>query len=118
MGFLVLMVVLIFICQADTLINSLLDIVIIAIPLIIQTVFIWGITFGAALKLGIPYKFAGPASLIACSNFFELAVAIATSLYGADSGAALVTVVGVLIEVPVMLALVWVNNKTQKWFVN
>ena len=116
MIFLVLMVVLLFIQQAPVIVNNLLDILIIAVPLLLQTFLIWAIAYGILYLLKTPYEIAGPASLIACSNFFEMAVAIAISVYGAQSGAALATVVGVLIEVPVMLALVWVNNKTQHLF--
>ena len=116
MVFLLLMIVLLFISQATTIVGNLLDILVISVPLIIQTIFIWGITITAAILLKIPYKFAGPASLIACSNFFEMAVAVALSLYGTDSGVTLTTVVGVLIEVPIMLTLVHVNNRYQHLF--
>jgi arsenite transporter len=116
MVFLLLMVVLLFMSQATTIVENVLDIFIIAIPLLLQTFLIWGLTYFLALRMKLPYKIAGPATLIACSNFFEIAVAIAVSLYGSDSGAALATVVGVLIEVPTMLALVWVNNRTNTCF--
>lgn len=117
MGFLILMVVLLFISQATTLVANILDILIIAIPLILTTIIIWALTFAVALWiLKLPYNIAGPATLIACSNFFEMAVAIAVALYGPDSGAALATVVGVLIEVPVMLLLVWINNRNKHLF--
>jgi len=116
MVFLLLMIVLIFISQASTIAHNLVDILIIAIPLLIQTFLIWGISYGTSWFLRFPYEVAGPASLIACSNFFEMAVAVAASLYGSNSGAALATVVGVLIEVPVMLFLVKVNNRTKHLF--
>ena len=110
MWFLVLMVVLLFIGQAETMGSHWLDILIISVPLIIQTVLVWAIALFGSYVFGFPYVVAGPSSLIACSNFFEMAVAIAVALYGAGSGVTLATVVGVLIEVPVMLALVHVNN--------
>ncbi|RQM27749.1 hypothetical protein B5M09_002906 [Aphanomyces astaci] len=116
MAFLLLMVVLIFISQAATITQNWVDILIIAIPLTVQTVLIWGVTYAAALYFKLPFDVAGPASLIACSNFFEMAVAIAVSVYGTGSPATLATVVGVLIEVPVMLVLVAINNKTQHKF--
>ena len=116
MVFLLLMIVLLFISQAVTILGNLLDILVISIPLIIQTFFIWAITIIASILMKIPYKFAGPASLIACSNFFEMAVAVALSLYGSDSGVTLTTVVGVLIEVPIMLTLVHVNNRIKHLF--
>ncbi|ORZ29728.1 ACR3 protein [Catenaria anguillulae PL171] len=114
--FLVLMVAMLFITQAGAINSKLVDILIIAVPLLIQTLLIWGITYGLALVLRLPYAIAGPATLIACSNFFEMAVAVAISLYGSASGATLATVVGVLIEVPVMLLLVEVNNRTKGLF--
>jgi ACR3 family arsenite transporter len=116
MVFLLLMIVLLFISQAVTLTENLLDILIIAIPLTIQTVFIWALAYSLAMWLKLPYRIAGPATLVASSNFFELAVAISISLYGSSSGAALATVVGVLIEVPVMLLLVYINNRTKHNF--
>ena len=116
MVFLLLMVILLFISQAPTIIGNLLDILVISVPLIIQTIFIWAITIAASLLLKIPFRYAGPASLIACSNFFEMAVAVAFTLYGSDSGVTLTTVVGVLIEVPIMLTLVHINNRMQNIF--
>jgi ACR3 family arsenite transporter len=88
----------------------------IAIPLIIQTYGIFFIAYGFAKYLKLSHNIAGPASLIGTSNFFELAVAVAISLFGLHSGAALATVVGVLVEVPVMLSLVWFVNRTRHWF--
>jgi ACR3 family arsenite transporter len=116
MVFLLLMVTILFISQSRTITDNLVDILIIAVPMLIQSVFLWGLTFGLALWLKLPFDIAGPATLIATSNFFEMAVAIAISLYGSDSGAALATVVGVIIEVPVMLTFVHINNRLQNLF--
>jgi len=91
-------------------------IVLIAIPLLIQTYGIFFITYFVALKIKLRFATAAPACMIATSNFFELAVAVAISLFGLHSGAALATVVGVLVEVPVMLSLVAFANKTKHWF--
>ena len=111
-------VVLLFGFQAETIIDKPEVIVLIAIPLIIQTYGIFAIAYFFAQKLKLPYNIAAPASMIGTSNFFELAVAVAISLFGLHSGAALATVVGVLVEVPVMLSLVYFANKTQHWFAN
>jgi ACR3 family arsenite transporter len=104
-------VVLLFGFQANTIIEKPLVIVLIAIPLILQTYGIFFISWWAAKRLNLPHNVAGPACLIGTSNFFELAVAVAISLFGLNSGAALATVVGVLVEVPVMLSLVAMVNK-------
>lgn len=109
-------VVLLFGLQAGTLIDKPLVILLIAVPLVLQSYGIYAITFVAAYKMKLPYNIAAPACLIGTSNFFELAVAVAISLFGLNSGAALATVVGVLVEVPVMLSLVAVSNRTQRWF--
>ena len=109
-------VVLLFGFQAETLLTPPLVIVLIAIPLLIQTYGIFAITYVAALKIRLPHNIAAPACMIGTSNFFELAVAVAISLFGLHSGAALATVVGVLVEVPVMLSLVWFANRTRHWF--
>ncbi|MFQ3323764.1 MAG: ACR3 family arsenite transporter [Pseudomonadales bacterium] len=109
-------VLLLFGFQAQTIIDKPEVIVLIAIPLIIQTYGIFAIAYFLAQKLKLPYNIAAPASMIGTSNFFELAVAVAISLFGLHSGAALATVVGVLVEVPVMLSLVYFANKTQHWF--
>ncbi|WP_304637320.1 MULTISPECIES: ACR3 family arsenite efflux transporter [Pseudoalteromonas] len=109
-------VVLLFGFQANTILAQPLNIVLIAIPLVLQTYGIFAITYFIALKLRLKYNIAGPACLIGTSNFFELAVAVAISLFGLHSGAALATVVGVLVEVPVMLSLVAIVNKTTHWF--
>jgi ACR3 family arsenite transporter len=109
-------VVLLFGFQAQTILAQPQTIVLIAIPLIIQTYGIFAIAYFIAKRLKLPHNVAGPASMIGTSNFFELAVAVAISLFGLHSGAALATVVGVLVEVPVMLSLVYFVNKTQHWF--
>jgi ACR3 family arsenite transporter len=109
-------VVLLFGLQAPTLVSRPLHIVLIAVPLVLQSYGIFAITYFAAQRMRLPYNVAAPASLIGTSNFFELAVAVAISLFGLHSGAALATVVGVLVEVPVMLSLVALANRTQHWF--
>jgi ACR3 family arsenite transporter len=113
---LLMTVVLLFGFQAEKIINQPVTIVLIAIPLLLQTYGIFAITYGAAKLLQLPHNIAAPACLIGTSNFFELAVAVAISLFGLDSGAALATVVGVLVEVPVMLSLVAIINQTGNWF--
>ncbi len=109
-------VVLLFGFQAQTIIASPLAIVLIAIPLLLQTYGIFAIAYGAAKAMKLPHNVAAPACMIGTSNFFELAVAVAISLFGLQSGAALATVVGVLVEVPVMLSLVGFANRTRHWF--
>jgi len=109
-------VVLLFGFQAETIIGQPQTIVLIAIPLLIQTYGIFAIAYTAARWLKLEHKIAAPACLIGTSNFFELAVAVAISLFGLHSGAALATVVGVLVEVPVMLSLVAFANRTAHWF--
>ena len=109
-------VVLLFGFQAETIIAQPERIVLIAIPLLIQTYGIFFIAYYAAKQLQLPHNVAAPAALIGTSNFFELAVAVAISLFGLHSGAALATVVGVLVEVPVMLSLVKFANHTRGWF--
>ncbi len=109
-------VVLLFGFQAETILSEPLTILLIAIPLLIQTYGIFALAYTAARALKLPYNIAAPACMISTSNFFELAVAVAISLFGLHSGAALATVVGVLVEVPVMLSLVYFANKTQRWF--
>ena len=103
-------VVLLFGFQAGTIIDQPLIIGLIAVPLVLQTYGIFFISWWAARRLKLPHDVAGPACLIGTSNFFELAVAVAISLFGLNSGAALATVVGVLVEVPVMLTLVALIN--------
>ena len=109
-------VVLLFGFQANTILSEPETIVLIAIPLMIQTYGIFIIAYLAAKWMKLPHNIAGPACLIGTSNFFELAVAVAISLFGLHSGAALATVVGVLVEVPVMLSLVYLINRSQNWF--
>jgi ACR3 family arsenite transporter len=109
-------VVLLFGFQAETILADPETIGLIAIPLLIQTYGIFAIAYYAAKKLQLPHNIAAPACLIGTSNFFELAVAVAISLFGLHSGAALATVVGVLVEVPVMLSLVAFANRTRGWF--
>ena len=113
---LLLTVVLLFGFQAETIVDEPARVAMIAVPLLIQSVGIFAIAYGAARAIKLPFDIAAPAALIGTSNFFELAVAVAISLYGLGSGAALATVVGVLIEVPVMLSLVAFANRTRTWF--
>lgn len=108
---LLLTLVLLFAFQGKNLINNPLVILLIALPLVIQTYFIFFITWFAGRKMKLPHPICSPAAMIGASNFFELAVAVAIALFGLDSPAALVTVVGVLVEVPVMLSLVAIANK-------
>ena len=113
---LLLTVIILFGLQSDTISTQLRDIVLISIPLTIQTLSIFILGYVIAYLIKLPHNIAGPACLIGTSNFFELAVAVAITLFGINSGASLATVVGVLIEVPVMLMLVLVVNRTAKWF--
>ncbi len=109
-------VVLLFGFQAEKIINQPQAIVLIAIPLLIQTYGIFFIAYFIAKRMRLKHEIAAPACMIGTSNFFELAVAVAISLFGLHSGAALATVVGVLVEVPVMLSLVAFANRTRHWF--
>ena len=109
-------VVLLFGFQAGTIVAQPLVIAMIAVPLIVQSYGIFVIAYVGARALKLQHNIAGPACLIGTSNFFELAVAVAISLFGLNSGAALATVVGVLVEVPVMLSLVAIVNRTAHWF--
>lgn len=112
---LLLMLVLLFTYQGKTLVEKPFHILLIALPLAIQTYFVFGVTWLLARKMKLPNSISAPASMIAASNFFELAVAVAITVFGIKSGAALATVVGVLIEVPIMLSLVsWVNRQQRK----
>jgi ACR3 family arsenite transporter len=110
---LLLTLVLLFSFQGATLQSHWLHILLLAVPLTLQTFVNFGIAFGASRLLKVPHSIAGPSALIGGSNFFELAVAVAISLFGLTSGAALATVVGVLVEVPVMLALVVIVNRSR-----
>jgi len=109
-------VVLLFGFQAETIVASPQAIGLIAIPLLLQSYGIFALAYAAARLLKLPHNVAAPACMIGTSNFFELAVAVAISLFGLHSGAALATVVGVLVEVPVMLSLVAFANRTRHWF--
>jgi ACR3 family arsenite transporter len=113
---LLLTLVLLFSFKGEVILSNPLTILWIAIPLFIQTVLIFGITYGLARLLRLSYADAAPTALIGASNHFEVAIATAVMLFGLSSGAALATVVGVLIEVPVMLMLVKVCLRTQQWF--
>jgi arsenate reductase (thioredoxin) len=108
--------VLLFGFQAETILAQPMRVGLIAVPLLIQSYGIFAIAYGLARVLKLPFDVAAPAAMIGTSNFFELAVAVAISLFGLSSGAALATVVGVLIEVPVMLSLVAFANRTKGWF--
>lgn len=113
---LLLMLVLLFSFQGETILNNPLHILLIAVPLTIQTFFIFFIAYGAARWQKLPFAIAAPAGMIGASNFFELSVAVAIALFGMNSPAALATTVGVLTEVPLMLLLVKVANNTKQWF--
>jgi ACR3 family arsenite transporter len=115
-GGLLLTLIILFSFQGDTILQNPLHILLIAIPLVIQTVLIFFIAYGWAKAWRLPHDVAAPAGMIGASNFFELAVAVAISLFGLESGAALATTVGVLVEVPVMLMLVRIANNTRRWF--
>lgn len=113
---LLLTLVMIFSFQGNTILGKPLHNVLIAVPLILQTFLIFAIAYIACRVLKLPYKIAAPAGMIGASNFFELAAAVAIALFGTTSPAALATTVGVLTEVPVMLFLVKIANKTKDWF--
>jgi ACR3 family arsenite transporter len=113
---LLLTLVIIFSFQGDVILGNPLHIILIAVPLILQTFLIFFIAYLASKWLKLPHDVAAPAGMIGASNFFELAVAVAISLFGATSPAALATIVGVLTEVPVMLVLVRIANNTKHWF--
>lgn len=113
---LLLTLVLIFSSQANTIISHGTDMALIAVPLALQTFLIFAIAYGACRLLRLPFDIAAPAGFIGASNFFELALAVAVALFGPSSPAALATTVGVLTEVPLMLALVRIANSTKKWF--
>ncbi|MBO9412121.1 MULTISPECIES: ACR3 family arsenite efflux transporter [unclassified Ruegeria] len=109
-------VVILFGLQGQTILAKPLVIVLIAVPILIQSYGIFALAYGAAYALKVPHRIAAPCAMIGTSNFFELAVAVAISLFGLNSGAALATVVGVLVEVPVMLSLVAFANRTRSRF--
>ncbi len=113
---LLLTLVIIFSFQGATIVNQPTDILLIAVPLTIQTVLIFFIAYLWAKRWKLPHNIAAPGAMIGASNFFELAVAVAISVFGLSSPAALTTIVGVLVEVPLMLALVRFANRTRRWF--
>lgn len=113
---LLLTLILLFAFKGELIVNNPLHIFLIAVPLLIQTLTIFGITYALAKPLKLVYEDAAPAALIGASNHFEVAIATAVMLFGLNSGAALATVVGVLIEVPVMLLLVECCRRTAHWF--
>lgn len=113
---LLLTLVIIFSFQGNVILENPLHIVLIAVPLVIQTFFIFFVAYLASKALKLPHDIAAPAGMIGASNFFELAVAVAISLFGTKSPVALATIVGVLVEVPVMLTLVKIANRTKGWF--
>jgi len=115
-GGLLLTLIILFSFQGETILNNPLHILLIAVPLVLQTVLIFFVAYGWTKWWKLPHDVAAPAGMIGASNFFELAVAVAISLFGLQSGAALATVVGVLVEVPVMLMLVRIANNTRSWF--
>lgn len=115
---LLLTLILLFSFQGNVILSNPIHIILIAIPLILQTFLIFFIAYIASYLLKLPHNIAAPAGMIGASNFFELAVAVAVSLFGVNSGAALATIVGVLVEVPVMLTLVKIANATKNKFKN
>lgn len=115
-GGLLLTLLILFSFQGETILANPLHILLIAIPLVVQTVLIFFVAYGWSKAAKLSHDVAAPAGMIGASNFFELAVAVAISLFGLQSGAALATVVGVLVEVPVMLMLVKIANNTRGWF--
>ena len=113
---LLITLVLLFGFQGEQILSQPMVILFLAIPILIQVYFNSGLAYWLNRKLGVDHCVAAPSALIGASNFFELAVAAAISLFGLQSGAALATVVGVLVEVPVMLSLVAFANRTRHWF--
>ncbi|MDQ5983881.1 MAG: ACR3 family arsenite efflux transporter [Eubacteriales bacterium SKADARSKE-1] len=113
---LLLTLVIIFSFQGDVILSNPIHILLISVPLILQTFLIFFIAYIACKVLKLPYDVAAPAGMIGASNFFELAVAVAIAVFGTTSPVALATIVGVLVEVPVMLILVKIANNTRKWF--
>jgi ACR3 family arsenite transporter len=108
--------VLIFAFQAENITSRYIHVALIAIPILVQVYFNSGLAYSLMRLLRVPYNIAAPGALIGASNFFELAVATSIALFGPGSGAALATVVGVLVEVPVMLSVCGVCNHTRTWF--
>jgi ACR3 family arsenite transporter len=116
LGALIVTVVLIFSFQADNITSRLLHVALIAVPITLQVYFNASLAYWLMHRLRVPFSIAAPGALIGASNFFELAVATAIALFGPESGAALATVVGVLVEVPVMLSVCSACNRTRGWF--
>jgi arsenite transporter len=116
LGALILTVVMIFAFQAENITSRLVHVVLIAVPITLQVYFNSALAYGLMHRLRVPFRIAAPGALIGASNFFELAVATAIALFGPESGAALATVVGVLVEVPVMLSVCSACNRTRGWF--
>jgi ACR3 family arsenite transporter len=113
---LLLTLVLLFGFQGEQIVRQPLIILLLAVPIVIQIYLTAGVAYGLNRALGVPYNIACPSALIGASNFFELAVATAIALFGFQSGAALATVVGVLVEVPVMLSVVWLFLRSRSWY--
>jgi ACR3 family arsenite transporter len=113
---LLLTVVLLFGFQGNVILENPFLILLLATPILIQSYSMFAFAYFWAWRWKVPHNVAAPCALIGTSNFFELAVAVAIGLFGLNSGAALVTVVGVLVEVPVMLSLVWFANRTRQHF--
>jgi len=113
---LLLTLIFLFMLQGSVILQYPLVVVMIAVPLVIQTLFIFSLGYGVAKLIGLRYEEAAPSSMIGASNHFEVAIATAVTIFGLTSGAALSTVVGVLIEVPIMLALVRICLRTRNWF--
>ena len=116
MGALLVTLVLLFALQGNAIVAQPLIIAMLAVPILIQVLFNSGLAYWLNRRLGVAHCIAAPSALIGASNFFELAVATAISLFGFQSGAALATVVGVLVEVPVMLLVVKIANASQHWY--
>ncbi|WP_304223036.1 ACR3 family arsenite efflux transporter [Gracilinema caldarium] len=114
---LLLTLIILFSFQGKTILANPLSILMIAVPLVVQTYFIFFVGFGASKLLKVPYEIAAPSGMIGASNFFELSVAVAVSLFGLSSGAALATVVGVLVEVPIMLSLVSIARSMRPLYI-
>lgn len=117
-GVLLATLVLIFAFQAENITGKALHVFLIALPILFQVYFNASLAYGLMNRMKVPYSVAAPGALIGASNFFELAVATAIALFGPESGAALVTVVGVLVEVPVMLSVCAMCNRTRHWFLD
>lgn len=113
---LLLTLLIIFAFQAQNILSKTIHVVLIALPIVLQVYLNAGLAYGLMQRWRVPHAIAAPGALIGASNFFELAVATAIALFGPESGAALATVVGVLVEVPVMLSVCNLCNRTRHWF--